>query len=313
VPSTKTADNTAKATVSASRGSSLLRERIEGGESGRRRALLLLVVTALLWSLGGILIKWIRWNPMAISGMRSAIGALVIGAVFRPLRFTWSRAQIGSALAYAGTVTLFVVATKMTTAANAILLQYTAPIYVASFGPWFLGEPSQREDVAAIAVILGGMVLFFLDRLTVAGFWGNMAALGSGACFGWLTLFLRSQKDGSGIESIFLGNLIAAAVAIPYMFREAPDARSWAGLAVLGTVQMGIPYILYAVAIRHVPAVTAILVPMIEPVLNPVWVLLFLGEAPGPMAILGGVVVLGAVTAWCLHPKKVALATPGGL
>jgi drug/metabolite transporter (DMT)-like permease len=266
--------------------------------------LILLLLTAVLWSLGGILIKWVQWHPMAISGMRSAIGALAIRIAFRNLHFTWSRSQIGSAVAYAGTVTLFVVATKLTTAANAILLQYTAPIYVALFGPWFLGERPRREDVVSIIVILGGMALFFLDRLTPAGFWGNVAALGSGLCFGGLTLFLRSQKDGSGIESILLGNLLAAAVGIPFMFHSMPDARSWAGLLLLGTVQLGIPYVLYAMAIRHVPAVTAILVPMIEPVLNPIWVLLFIGEVPGPMAILGGTIILGAVAIRCIRFRR---------
>ena len=271
--------------------------RIEPDGSARGRAMVLLVLTAVLWSFGGLLIKWVQWNPMAISGMRSAIACLTILVVFRGLRFTWSRPQIGGAIAYAGTVTLFVVATKLTTAANAILLQYTAPIHVALFGPWFLGEPSRRRDVLSMAVILGGMALFFMDRLSPAGFWGNVAALGSGACFGWLTLFLRLQKGGSGIESIFLGNLLAAAIGLPFMFGAMPDARSWAGLLLLGTVQMGVPYVLFSMAVRHVPAVTAILVPMIEPVLNPLWVLLLLGETPSPMAVLGGIVILGTVAA----------------
>lgn len=271
----------------------------DGGSRGR--AIALLVLTAVCWSFGGILIKGVQWHPMAISGMRSAIAALTVLAVFRGVRPTWSRREIGGAVAYAGTVTFFVVATKLTTAANAILLQYTAPVHVALFGPWFLGEPSRRRDVASIAVILAGMALFFTDRLTAAGFWGNMAALASGACFGWLTLFLRSQKGGSGIGSVLLGNLLAAAVGLPFMFGSMPDARSWAGLLLLGTVQMGIPYVLFSIAVRHVPAVTAILVPMIEPVLNPVWVLLLLGETPGPMAVAGGIVILGTVAVRCIR------------
>jgi len=261
----------------------------------------LLVLTAVFWSFGGILIKWVQWHPMAISGMRSAIAALTIWIVFRDLHFNWSRPQIGGAVAFAGTVTLFVVATTMTTAANANLLQYTAPVYVALFSPWFLEEPSRRQAVISIVVILGGMALFCMDKLTPAGIWGNVAALASGACFGWLTLFLRAQKGGSGIESIFLGNLLAAVAGIPFMFGSMPDARSWAGLLLLGTVQMGIPYVLFSIAVRHVPAVTAILIPMIEPVLNPAWVLLFLGETPGPMAILGGSIILGVVVLRCLR------------
>ena len=275
--------------------------QVEPDEASRKRAVALLLLTAVCWSFGGFLIKSVQWHPMAISGMRSAIGALTIWIVFRDLHFTWSRPQIGGAVAYAGTVTLLVVATKLTTATNAILLQYTAPIHVALFGPWFLGEPSRRRDVVSIAVILFGMALFFMDQLSPAGFLGNIAALASGACFGWLTLFLRSQKGGSGIESILLGNLLATAVGIPFMFGSMPDARSWAGLLLLGTVQMGIPYVLFSIAVRHVPAVTAILVPMIEPILNPIWVLLLIGETPGPMAIAGGIVILGTVAVRCLR------------
>ncbi|MGA8753342.1 DMT family transporter [Candidatus Deferrimicrobium sp.] len=263
--------------------------------SEHRKALVYLVLASLGWSLGGLLIKGIAWNPMAISGMRSLIGVILIRVWFRRMRFTWSLYQVGGAVAYAGTVILFVLANKMTTAANAILLQYTAPVYVALLSPWFLGEPARRRDWVTIVVVLGGMVLFFLDQLTPAGFWGNVVALGSGVCFGGLTLFLRRQKTVSTIESLYLGNLLAAAAGLPFMFGSMPDAQSCVGLLLLGVAQLGIPYILYSMAVRHVTAVTAILVPMIEPVLNPVWVFIALGEVPGPMSILGGLVILGSV------------------
>ena len=270
--------------------------------SGHRKALVYLVLASLGWSLGGLLIKGIAWNPMAISGMRSLIGAVLIRVWFRRMRVTWSFHQVGAAVAYAGTVILYVVANKMTTAANAILLQYTAPVYVALFSPWFLGEPARRRDWVAIAAVLCGMVLFFLDKLTPTGFWGNVAALGSGVCFGVLTLFLRRQKDVSTIESLYLGNLLAAAAGLPFMFGSIPDAQSCVGLLVLGVAQLGIPYILYSIAVRHVTAITAILVPMIEPVLNPVWVFLAFGEVPGPMSILGGLIILVSVFTWAVFP-----------
>jgi drug/metabolite transporter (DMT)-like permease len=269
---------------------------------GHRKAMVYLVLASLGWSLGGLLIKGIAWNPMAISGIRSLIGAVLIRVWFRRMRVTWSLYQVGGAVAYAGTVILYVMANKMTTAANAILLQYTAPVYVALFSPWFLGEPARRRDWVAIAAVLGGMVLFFLDKLTPTGFWGNMAALGSGVCFGGLTLFLRRQKDVSTIESLYLGNLLAAAAGLPFMFGSMPDAQSCVGLLLLGVAQLGIPYILYSIAVRHVTAVTAILVPMIEPVLNPAWVLLAFGEVPGPMSILGGLIILGSVFTWAVFP-----------
>jgi drug/metabolite transporter (DMT)-like permease len=276
---------------------------VPSADHERKKAILFLVLAALGWSLGGLLIKGIHWNPMAISGMRSMIGAFLMRAFFRNMKFTGSFHQVMGAMAYAGTVILYVVANKMTTAANAILLQYTAPIYVALFSPWFLGERSQRSDWVTIAVALGGMTLFFLDDLTVTAYWGNCAALASGFCFGWLTLFLRKQRGGSNIESLFLGNLLAAAIGIPFMFSgPSPDAAGWAGLLLLGVFQLGIPYVLYSLAIRDVTAVTAILVPMIEPVLNPIWVLLAIGERPGPMSILGGAIVLVSVTLRTLLP-----------
>jgi drug/metabolite transporter (DMT)-like permease len=265
-------------------------------DSAHRRAVLMLLATAILWSLGGLLIKWVDWNPLAIAGMRSLIGAAVIALVFRKeLRFTGSFEQIGAAVAYAGTVVLFVVANKLTTAANAILLQYTAPVYVALFGPWFLGERARRNDWLSMAVILFGMLLFFGDALSLDGYLGNGVALVSGFCFAWLTLFLRRHREESAISALVLGNLLAGVIGLPFMFQSMPDAMSWAGLLLLGVVQLGLPYVMYALALRHVRAVEGILLPMIEPVLNPVWVFLLLGETPGPLALLGGAIILGAV------------------
>lgn len=263
----------------------------------RPRALVMLLLAALFWSLGGILIKMVHWHPMAIAGMRSAIAAVLIRIVFRKMSFTWSFDQVGGAVAYACTVLSFVVANKMTTAANVILLQYTAPIHAALFGAWFLGERASRLDWATILIALAGMALFFFDSLTPAGFWGNIVALGSGLSYGWLALFLRRQKSGSPMESVFLGNVLAALVGLPFMFGSVPGTSDWIGLVLLGVVQLGLPYILFTIAIRHVSAVEALLIPMIEPVLNPLWAFLFLTEVPGRMSLLGGLVILGSVIA----------------
>ncbi len=261
----------------------------------RNAAILMLLAAALFWSLGGVLIKSVSWHPMAISGVRSAIGALVLWLAFRPLRLTWSLPQIGGALAYAGTVTLFVVAHKLTAAANAVMLQYTAPVWVALFGGWFLGERPRRLDWAALALALGGMYLFFLDDLSFDSVWGNAAALGSGLCFAWLALFLRRQKEGSPIGSVFLGNILAALLSLPFLTAPGPGLGGWGWLLLLGVVQLGLPYALFTRAIKGVTALEALLIPMIEPVLNPLWVLLLIGERPGPLALAGGGVILAAV------------------
>ena len=256
---------------------------------------ILLLIAALLWSLGGVLIKSIDWHPMAIAGGRSAIAIPLILAVTGWPRFTFSKAQIGGAIGYALTVALFVFATRMTTAANAIFLQYTAPIYVAIIGTWYLGERPLRIDWAVIAVALSGIALFFMDQLTVAGFWGNIVALGSGLAFATVALFLRKEKGGSPITAILLGNIIVAVAGAPFMVSSRLGEGDIWWLLLLGILQLGLPYVLYSIAIKHVTALEATLIPLLEPVLNPLWVMLALGERPGPWAIVGGLLVLVAV------------------
>ena len=256
----------------------------------------LLLLAALCWSVGGVLIKSIDWPPMAIAGGRSAIAIpMILLCVGRP-RFTFSMAQIAGAIGYALTVVLFVFATRMTTAANAIFLQYTAPIYVALIGRWYLNERASRIDWLVIALALIGIALFFLDRLTVSGWWGNIIALGSGLAFASVALFLRKEKAGSPVASIVLGNLIVALAGLPFML-SAPSlgANGLWRLVLLGTVQLGLPYVFYAAAIKQVTALEATLIPLLEPVLNPLWVMLALGERPGPWAIVGALLVLSAV------------------
>jgi drug/metabolite transporter (DMT)-like permease len=177
-----------------------------------------LLLAALLWSLGGVLIKSIAWPPMAIAGARSAIAIPVMLLCIGRPRFSFSTAQIGGAIGYAATVALFVFATRMTTAANAIFLQYTAPIYVAIIGRWYLRERPLAIDWFVIAVALGGIALFFLDRLATSGFWGNIIALASGLAFASVAIFLRKEKAASPVTSIIPGNIIVAFAGLPFLF-----------------------------------------------------------------------------------------------
>lgn len=275
---------------------------IENSNSSKERpkALLLLVATATLWSLGGLLIKSVHANPLAIAGTRSAISAVVLLLVLRKPIFTWSFAQIGAALAYAATTILFVTATKTTTAANAIFLQFTAPIYVALLGAWLLKEKTKLVDWITIFIVMSGMVLFFLDNLTTTGILGNLIGAASGITFAFSTIFMRMQKDGSPLESILLGNILTAVIGLPFLIGSVPDTSGWVYLVILGVVQLGIPYILYSKAIKHATALEAILIPIIEPLLNPVWVFMMLGEAPGALTLVGGFIVLTAITVRCV-------------
>ena len=261
------------------------------------RSVLLLVCAALCWSLGGLLIKSVSWPPLAVAGGRGLIAALFLLATNRGLRFHFSRVQLLGALGYAACTVIFCVATKLTTAANAILLQYTAPVWIALFGAWFLGERATRADWCTIAVVLGGMTLFFADSLELDHALGNALAVVSGVCFAAMTIALRKQTDTSASESIILGNLLAFAVGLPWIVgAPALPPTGWLALALLGVVQLGVSYWLYARAIKHVTALEAVLIPVIEPLLNPVWVLLAIGEKPSRLALVGGAIVLAAVT-----------------
>ena len=266
----------------------------------RPKALLLLAITAALWSLGGLLIKSVDSNPLAIAGVRSAIAAIVLLLVLKKPKINWSFAQVAAALAYTATTIFFVTANKTTTAANAILLQFTAPIYVAFLAAWLLKEKTKWFDWLTVFIVMGGMALFFLDNLSMQGILGNLIAAASGISFAFFTVFMRMQKDGSPLESIFLGNILTALIGLPFLFQSVPNANGWLFLIILGVVQLGIPYILYSMAIKHATAMEAILIPIIEPLLNPVWVFLLLGETPGPLALIGGLIVITAITVRCV-------------
>lgn len=177
----------------------------------------------MLWSLGGILIKSINTNPLAISGVRSAIAAAVMLLILGKPKINGSLVQIGAAVAYAATVILFVAATKYTTAANAILLQYTAPIYVAFLGAWLLKEKTKLSDWVTILIVVVGMALFFLDHLSTKGLLGNALGVASGVAFALLNIFMRRQKDGSPWESAFLGNILTAIIGLPFLFQSWPN------------------------------------------------------------------------------------------
>jgi drug/metabolite transporter (DMT)-like permease len=151
-------------------------------------------------------------------------------------------------VALALTQILFVFATRQTTAANAIFLQYTAPIYVAIFGAWFLGERAKSYDWLTMEAIGVGFFLFFSDKLSPEGWWGNVYAVFSGLTLAWLLLFMRKQKDGSTAETVLLGNLIAALVGLPSLLNASPTVADWGGIIFLGIFQLGIPFIMMSVA-----------------------------------------------------------------
>jgi drug/metabolite transporter (DMT)-like permease len=262
------------------------------------RAVSLLIGAALCWSIAGVLIKYVAWPAMAVAGARGLLAAGFLAVFARPLRFTWSGQQIAAAVAYAACTITFVAANKLTTAANAILLQYTAPIYVALLSARFLGERIRRADWITLLVVLLGMILFFADELSFGHAAGNLTAIASGMCFAAMTLLLRKEKDASPVTAIVLGNVIAGIVGLPWMLHLPQlEPTGYAALLILGFAQLGLSYLLYARAVPHVTALELVLIPILEPILNPLWTWLVYREKPGAWAFAGAALVISGVVA----------------
>lgn len=262
------------------------------------KSVTLLVLAALCWSLGGVLLKSVNWPPLAVAGGRGLIAALFLLAVtWRSKPFRWGWLPLATAVAYTACTVLFAAANKLTTAANAILLQYTAPAYVALLGAWLLKERPTRADWTTIGVVFVGLAIFLYDGLRLNDLAGITLAIASGVAFAFMIVLLRLQRDESSLGSIVLGNFFSFLIGLPSILSApAPDGKSIVALLLLGTVQLGLAYLIYARAIKHVTALEAVLIPVVEPILNPLWVMLVLGETPSALALLGGAIVIGAVT-----------------
>ncbi len=273
----------------------------------RRQAIGLLMVAAVLLSSSGLLVKIITWQPLSILSGRSLLAAVVFWIFLRRPRLRWTPVQIVGALGYVLAQLFFIMATKLTTAANAIFLQYTLPIYVMVFGYWFLGEKPQRADWIALIVIFSGLFLFFVDHLDFNGLTGNLLGICSGMAMAVLMLCMRKQKDGSPADTILLGNFMGIVIGLPSLLHENYSLFSVGVISYLGIFQIGLSFVLYSIAIRHVQVLESTLILTLEPILNPLWVFLVIHETPGPMACIGGLLVIGAVTVRAIVSARTAV------
>ena len=265
-----------------------------------RRGTLFVCAAAVLYSIGGLCIKVIPWNGMSINGGRTAIALLVIGGYLiwtrHPLRL--NRWVLLGALSVFGTNALFSVANKLTTAANAIVLQFTVPIFVMLFSALFFRKRPGRLDLAACAVIFGGVLFFFVDSLSMGGGLGNLIALRSGVSYAGVFL-MNDMPDGDAISSVFWGDVLSALAGLPFLLRETQFTRTaLVSLVVLGVFQVGVAYVCLCIGLKTTPPVTASLVSGIEPVLNPILVALFYGEQIGGFAMVGAAVVIVGVVGY---------------
>ncbi len=297
-----------------------------------RKAIYCMALAAVFFSTSGLLIKVISVPHLPLLGVRGAFAALTIALFMarprllsarrnpsdspRPtqakpqLKVPCSLPLLGGAISLVCAQAFFIFAVRDTTAANAIFLQYTAPIFVAFFGIRYLREAVSRLDWLALAAVGVGLLCFYGDGLTAGGAFGNLFGLLAGLTFAWFLLFMRKQKDGSTIETVLLGNVLSALLGLPFLLAAAPSAADWLGMIFLGIFQIGLPSILIAIAIKELSAVEAILIQTLEPILNPIWVLLFIGEMPTPLALLGGAIVIGSVTFRSILSTRSQRVTP---
>ncbi len=280
----------------------------------RRRAEILIVLAALLFSTGGAAIKACALGSWQVASFRSGIAAAVILLFMPAARRGWSWRAVLVGLAYAATVILFVLANKLTTAANSIFLQSAAPLYILLLGPWLLREPIRRSDIPIMGLAAVGLLMFFVGaqspQVTAPDpLRGNILAALAGVSWALTIVGLRwlgrsenpkskirnPKSPESTISAVVLGNLIAFGVALPWALPVGESAaKDWVLVGLLGVFQIGLAYVFLTGGIGHITALEASLLLLIEPVLNPIWALLIHGEEPGGWALVGGLLILSA-------------------
>jgi len=264
--------------------------------SPRRAGLMAIIVGAILWSTGGLFIKLLPFNALTILFYRSAFAALLFAVLFRKAIFKVNLLTIFISVMYAGLLWSFVTSTKLTTAANAIFLQYTAPIYVLLLEPILFKTSLRKIDILTIVLSLAGMALFFSGDLEVGDMRGNWIALFSGVLLAGILLGQRFNSPERYETAIFWGNILVVLIGLPaWLEAPVPNTAEWGMLLFLGFIQIGMGYILFNYGLKRVLAVESALLAMLEPILNPVWVFIGYGERPGAMAIVGGLIIVAVL------------------
>ena len=266
----------------------------------RSSPLLLVFAAAFLWSTGGLFIKWTTLAGLELSFWRSFFAIFTVAIFTRHEGFGINRVTAAASALYAILIILFVMATKTTTAANAIFLQYTAPVYMLILEPLIYKEKFRSRDLITVLVCLGGMALFFVGQLRPQDVTGNILALASGFCFALYFLLLRHPRarEVNRASSVIYGNTLAVIMTAPWGLAVLTSltAHDLVGVSYLGVIQLGISYMLFTSGMaRGVRSLDAGIVCYVEPVLNPVWVFLVLGERPSAWALLGGAIIIVAV------------------
>ena len=282
--------------------------RFKGFMKRENKAILEMLLCATLWSIAGIFIKLLPWSGFTVSSLRSLIAGLTILLYMRlaGLRFVFQRGTLLAGLLAGCVYTCFAVANKLTTAANTIVLQFTNPAFIVLLTAIITRKRPRGADLAVVLVVLGGIALFFFDQLGPSTVLGNLVAIASGLFMAGMYMAVGGLEKDERFSAIVIGQFFAFLVGFPAVIATKPvfTLSSIGCVLALGVLQLGVSYILYVKASAYCPPLACALLGAVEPLLNPVWVLLFNGERPGPYALIGGAIVIGAVTLWCIFGQK---------
>lgn len=275
-------------------------------------AVIEMLVCATLWSIAGILIKVIPWTGFSVAAMRGLIAGITI-AVYMALkkyRFILNKKTLITGILSAMVYTCFVCSNKMTTAANAIVLQFTSPVFIVIFTTVIYKTGIRRADLLVVLFTLAGITLTFLDKLESGYILGNFVAVGAGMFMAGMFVSVGNCEGEERFSGILLGQFFTFLIGLPSVIISKPEftPAATAAILALGVFQLGISYILYIKSSKYCPPLACCLLGAVEPLLNPVWVMIFDGETPGVLALVGGIIVIASVTVWCIFGKEKAEA-----
>ena len=280
-------------------------------EQQDRKGPLFIALASVCWSFGGLFIKFIPWGAMSIVGIRAFFAAIVFIFYRRSVKVKFTTGNILTAICLSSTTVMYVFANKLTTAAAAILLQFTAPIFIILIYLVFYKKKPTVSAVVAVLFTLVGMMLFFAENLDSGAFWGNIMALISGLSMAGVYV-CNKRPDTNPENALFMGFLLNTIIGLPFAFTEVTaDIAAWVAVIFLGVIQVGFAYIFFSKGIKKTPALLACLISTIEPILNPIWVMLagILGllpelEVPGFFALIGGIIIVLTVVGYNIWVER---------
>lgn len=278
--------------------------------SKQRIAIIQMLVCSSLWSIAGIFIKLIDWNPFAIAGFRGFFAAITVAIymLITKRKLIISKNVLLSMFFLSATFLCFVSANKLTTAANAIVLQFTAPIFIMIFSALIFKQKFKPSDITTVLLTIGGVSIFFISSLNDGHMLGNIVGIMAGVFMAGMYIAVGKTNENEKMSGILLGQLLTAVIGIPFFFLTdcSFSAVPVVSIIILGVIQLGIPYVLLGLASVNCPPLACCLIAAVEPLLNPIWVFIFDGERPGIYSVIGGIIIIAAVTAQCILQDRSA-------